>query len=328
MGGQDHPVKLWSVVLGPSGVGKTLAIDKITEYMTGDRHGQPAPIIESASSAARFVEDIEAKPRGLFSRDEFGQFLHQIQNIQYMEEIKDVLLRAYSGSPIERKTKETDISISNHAINILGLTVGETFSDQIRAASLVDGFAQRFNYILAPKDPARPTTDFPICFENDDTPEMKKRKDGIRSAWERVVGHPDLFDAVFEFDQEAISFYKNSFKEMFNEEEVPTSFYRRTAFSAFSYAVIFHTLAAKPGLKVEKDSMSLAIRMIGLHLEAARDLLKNYGLSELELTIQKAEKVKANCENSGKKFDNRALVSGVREIKNAAQARGITELMR
>ncbi len=82
-------------------------------------------------------------------RDEFGQFLSQIQNLRHMEETKDMLLQAYSGSPIQRLTKETQISIRDHAISILGITVGDTFESQIGADSLVDGFAQRFNYIVA-----------------------------------------------------------------------------------------------------------------------------------------------------------------------------------
>ena len=305
------------------------AANKIKEWMAQAVGGQVVPEIASASSAAKFVDCIQAVPKGLLLRDEFGQFLNQIQNLQYMEEIKDILLRAYSNDPIERLTKETQITIRDHAISILGITVGETFLKQIGAESLVDGFAQRFNYIRAEKDPNRSITDFPIYFEEEEMAkaEMKSRLDNFKLGFRNLVKRNDLPDATLTFDPDAVQLFKDSFKGLFVEGEIPGSFYRRAMFAVFSYAAVFHAIAGKMGTVIERDSVSLAVRMVALHLQNARDMLNGYGLSELEKTVQKAEGIRDRLAAQGKPLKPRDLVSGIREIRNAGQAHAIIGLL-
>lgn len=88
-------------------------------------------------------------------------------------------------------------------------------------------------------------------------------------------------------------------------------------FSAFSYAVVFHAIAGNSGTLIERDSMSLAARMVALHLDHARRLLTSYGLSDLEKTVQKAEAIRDRLKGRGKPLKARDLVSGIREIKSA-----------
>jgi hypothetical protein len=323
MGGQLIPPKLWTVVLAPSGAGKTFTATTISKWLEGPSGEKPVPAINSASSAAKFAENLEQTPRGLLFRDEFGQFLSQIQKLRHMEEIKDILLQAYSGSPIQRLTKENQINIKDHAISILGITVVETFEEQIGADSLVDGFAQRFNYLLSQQDPDRQFVDHPIYFEGLNQPEQSNDLERIKTQWHNIIGRNDLPSAEFDFDAEALELFKEGFRKLFRDEDIPQSFYRRAMFSVFSYAVVFHVLSGRIGTTVDRDAM----RMYGSE-PGMKKLLEGFGLSDLEKTIQKAEKLKARLDAKGEKLTKRRLISGVREIPNAAQAAIILDLIK
>lgn len=328
IGGTLMPAKLWTVVLAPSGSGKTFTAATISKWLEGPAGETVVPLIQSASSAAQFAVNLESTSRGLMLRDEFGQYLSQIQNLRHMEETKDMLLQAYSGSPIQRLTKETQIIIPEHAITILGITVGETFESQIGADSLVDGFAQRFNYIISKTDPSRPFVDHPIYFDGLKKPEQSQRLNRIKQQWHHLIARNDLPMAVFKFDDEAINLFKEGFRKLFQDSEIPHSFYRRTLFSVFSYAVVFHVLAGRMGTTVDRESISYAVRMVALHLGTAKDLLNGFGLSDLEKTLRKAEGLKEKVEAKGEKLTTRRLISGVREIKNTAQAKSILDLIK
>lgn len=292
LGGRLMAPLLWTVVLAPSGSGKSFASSTVGRWLTDHNNATVVPLLQNASSAAKFVANIENTPKGLWLRDEFGQFLSQVQNLQHMEEMKDILLRAYSGDAIERRTKAVEIEIKDHALSILGITVEDTFEHQIGAESLVDGFAQRFNYLRAEADPERSMADFPIYFEDQNCPSFQIPFQRMRKSWLNLISRNDLPEAIFEFEPEALQLFKDSFRALFHEAAVPGSFFRRAMFSAFSYAVLFHVIAGKMGTRVGHDSLSLAVRMVALHLDHARKLLDGYGLSQLEKTIRKAEAIR------------------------------------
>ncbi len=328
MGGTLQAPRLWTIALAPSGSGKTYATSTVARWLSDADGKNAVPQLSGASSAAQFVANIEKCPRGMWFRDEFGQFMTQIQNLQYMEEIKDVLLRAYSGDPIERNTREVKIEVRDHALTILGVTVGDTFEKQIGADSLVDGFAQRFNYIRAAADPARSLPDFPIYFENMGSPEVQEPYQRIRKSWLHLIGRNDIQDAVFVFDAAALQLFKANFRSLFEKADIPASFFRRAMFSVFSYAVVFHLIAGRIGTVVGPESVSIALRMIALHLDHARQLLNGYGLSELEKVVRKVEALQCQYKVQNKELKTRDIIARVRDIKTAAQARSILELIK
>lgn len=327
LGGTLHAPRLWTIALAPSGSGKTYATTTVGRWLS-DADGKSAvPQMSGAASAAQFVANIEQCPRGMWFRDEFGQFMSQVQNLQYMEEIKDILLRAYSGDPIERKTREVNIEVRDHALTILGVTVGDTFERQIGADSLVDGFAQRFNYIHAKSDPERPLSDFPIYFEDMDSSEVQVPFQRLRKSWLHLVARNDIPDAVFSFEDDALQLFKVNFRSLFQEADIPASFFRRAMFSTFSYAVVFHAIAGRMGTVVGTESVSIALRMIAMHLDHARQLLNGYGLSELEKVVRKVEALQEKYAAQSRELKTRDIIARVREIRTAAQARAILDLI-
>ncbi|GHG36440.1 DUF3987 domain-containing protein [Paracoccus aerius] len=327
IGGSLQAPRLWIIALASSGSGKSYAIKTVGRWLSDASGNDAVPQLSGASSAAQFVANVAQCPRGIWFRDEFGQFMSQVQNLQYMEEIKDILLRAYSGDPIERKTKEVQIEVREHALTILGVTVEDTFEKQIGAESLVDGFAQRFNYIHAKADPERPLSKFPIYFENMDSPEIQVPFQRLRKTWLHLIGRNDLPDAVFRFDEDALQLFKVNFRSLFEEANIPASFFRRAMFSVFSYAVVFHVIAGRMGTTVGTESVSLALRMVALHLDHARQLLDGYGLSELEKVVRKVEVLQKRYVTQGRELKARDIISGVREIKTAGQAYSILDLL-
>ena len=145
-GTQTISPKTWIVTLADSGAGKTFATSKV-----GKSLGEGVPKLENTSSGVALIQAIQKTPRGVWIRDEFGQYLRSLQTQTHMEKAKDILLSAYNEETLEHITKSDSIVVEDPAFSILGITVNETFLDQVGSESLVDGFAQRFNYLYAEK---------------------------------------------------------------------------------------------------------------------------------------------------------------------------------
>ncbi|MEO1951044.1 hypothetical protein [Thioclava sp.] len=67
--------------------------------------------------------------------------------------------------------------------------------------------------------------------------------------------------------------------------------------------------------------------MIALHLDHARQLLNGYGLSELEKVVRKVEGLQESFQAQGRELKPRDIISRVRDIKTAAQARSVLALI-
>ena len=142
----------WTIVLAASGAGKTWTQKEIANGL-----GDVAPKIGGSVSAAAFIDELDKNPKALWIRDEFLHLLKQIEQPgNPMMDVKDYLLRIHDNEKISRTTKKYDINIEEPALSILGFNVDATFINGMSAESLIDGFAQRFGYVFADKDPKRP----------------------------------------------------------------------------------------------------------------------------------------------------------------------------
>lgn len=136
---------IWSIVLAESGGGKTWTQKKI-----GAGLADIVPVMESgAASAAAWLQEFAEQPRTLWVRDEFFHLLKAIEQPGPLADLKDYLLRIYDNETIERTTKREQIIAENPALSILGFTALQPFVSGVSPESLVDGFAQRFGFILA-----------------------------------------------------------------------------------------------------------------------------------------------------------------------------------
>lgn len=311
--GQSLKPDLWTVVLASSGAGKTFASSYI-EKTVGVEDSFPEP-----SSAAKFVEDLSHHNNSLWLRDEFAQFLKSIEQQPHLAEMKDYLLRTYDNKKIERRTKKDVVEIDNPALTILGLTVLETFKDNVPPESMLDGFAQRFSYVIARNDPDRKGIDYPIY-------KMSEYHKPIKKHWDSTV--KAIKHDTYNVGAEAEEAFETAFKMLYSGSiEVPMSFFRRILFRSTKYALVYHIMLKKRTKTIDAEDMGWAARVCYMHLQDAAELLSDYNVPDFERIVIRAEEIQAKCLQEGKPFNARALIRGINAIKSAPQANAIIQLL-
>lgn len=312
--GQIVKPDVWTVLLASSGAGKSWTQKTVSKSLGLDELEFKAA---GAASAAVFIEKLEKGNKGIFVRDEFGQFLKALANQSHMEEIKDYLLRIHDNETIERETKKYTARVEDAALTILGFTVWETFPRQVSAEDMVDGFAQRFSYIIAEKDPARPMINYPI---------YHVKTDRWRDKWDSLIGK--IAHTEYVASEEAMDGYRTAFSLMWSAG-IPDSFYRRLLWRAHKYALIYHVMTGQGDRReLTAADYGWAGRVLTLHVQDAMKLLEAHGLSELERLCVSAESVKQKIErDEGRAVTPRDIVRGVYGVKTANEARSILSLI-
>ena len=302
--GQKVKPDLWTILLAESGAGKTFATSSVKNAM-----GIETTFPECVSGAA-FIESMEDRNNSLWIRDEFGQFLKLLET-QQGAEIKDYLLRVFSGETLERKTKKGLVKVDDPALAILGMTVLDTFSDCINAESLLDGFAQRFSYVIAHKDETRKMIDFPVF-------DLRGYRERIRSEWDKIK-NMDIHKA-YSMDDDAMDAFKTSFR-LLATDDIPESFFRRIMFKGVKYALVYHILNGNQSDTLTRQDFAWSGRVSWLHMRDAAELLKCHVSSDLERTLQNVEQVCERLVARNERVTPRRIVQGVRAIKTVAEAK-------
>ena len=302
---------LWTTILAPSGSGKTQATTVLAEVM-------PLRLLPEATSAARFIEEVAKNNRAAWFQDEWAQMLKRMNSQTYAEELKDYLLRIYDNRPIARRTAKGTIEIADPALVIVGTTVRETFLDNVSAESMLDGFMQRFQFVIGDPDPARPPDMFPIYHTMEE-----ENLAPLHQAWDVLKRLPIHDEYVVE--RAAEEAFVDAFKRLFvQNREMPASFFRRIMWRSFKYAIVYHFLLAKVAHVIDAEDVGWAVRVSALHIADARRLLDGYNLNTLETLIRKAEILQSKL---GRKPTPRELIAGIRGINNAAMAYFILEVI-
>jgi uncharacterized protein YlxP (DUF503 family) len=311
-GGANVRPDLWTILLASSGSGKTFASTAI-QKMSGFDSDFP----EAASSAA-FVEALSKNNRGVWVRDEIGQFIKNIESIQHLAEMKDYLLRVADGKRIERSTKKERIVIDDPSLVILGLTVLETFGNVVPPEMLLDGFAQRFNVLIAERDQRKDPRDYAIY-------DLSHSKDRISKEFEEIQATIKE-NTQFELLDRAEDAFRTSFGMLY-KDDLPMSFFRRVMFRGMKYAMVYHALLKKESTKIDEFDIGWGARLSALHLKDASKILIDHGIPDLEKLIRSAERIKESLARDGKVVSARDIVQGVYGIKSTAEARGILSLI-
>jgi Protein of unknown function (DUF3987) len=302
---------LWSVLLAGSGGGKTMTVSVVESVM-------PLRLFPETASAAKFMEALAENNRAAWFQDEWAQTLKRIETQTYCEELREYLLRLHDGKPLARRTIKGSVEIADPALVILGTTVHETFLDNVSAESMLDGFSQRFGFIIGDADPARTPDMFPI-YRVEEAGNLAP----VHAAWKAIAALP--LHPVYEVTAEAEAAFSDAFRHHYQQHrDVPASFFRRVMWRTFKYALVYHVLLCKAEPMIDAEDVGWAVRVAGLHLADARRLLDGYRLTELEAVVVKAEAVQAKF---GRRPTKRELISGVRGIRNGAMASFILEVM-
>lgn len=306
---------VWSVVLAPSGGGKTWTQKRIGAGLDG-----VVPVIESgAASAAAWLEEVETvKGRGLWVRDEFYQLLKGIEQPGPLADLKDYLLRIYDNVKIERTTKRDRIVVEHPALSILGFTALSPFVEGVSAESLLDGFAQRFGFVLAQPDERRRWQDFPVW--SADSAEWAK-------AFQAMI-EPVKTGAEYIATPEAERAFFKAFKRLAGGVGLDESFYRRVMWRAHKYALAYHVIrGAADDPHLTEEDYGWAARWIEIQLADTAELLEMCSRTDISRAIDTAEEIVRKLREKGEPVTARAIVSRTRLIPNAATARFVMDVL-
>jgi hypothetical protein len=312
--GQVVRPDLWSVILAESGSGKTYATNIIEKFLD-----QPATFPEPASSA-KFIEDLARHNNSMWIRDEFAHFLKALDTQPQLAELRDYLLRVYDGKTIERNTKKTQTKIDDPALCILGLSVLESFKNVVTAESMIDGFSQRFSYIIAKRDTQRHMKDYPIY-------DMRPHQDKIKSDWNEVIS--SIKHEKYIVGSNAETAFRESFSLLMPPLiDVPPSFYRRIMLRGVRYALLYHVLLRKETDTLDAVDLGWAGRVCALHVKDAAWLIGDHGLPDLERLCLRAEDVRERVlKEEGRPVTPRDIVRLVHGVKNVGEARALLSMI-
>lgn len=301
---------LWTIVLAPSGAGKTMAHNLIAKA---------APVKSSfpeVASGARFIEAFQQHNFGLWFQDEFAQKLKQIETPNSpLADVKEYLLRAYGYDKIERSTKKETITIEEPCLGILGLNTPESFFKALSPESLLDGFAARFAYVIAERDPARPMLDFPLY-------NIERLTQAAQVAFDKIQALP--LPAAYLVGAEAETAFRESFR-LLCSGEIPEAFYRRILFRAFKYATLYHVILGKASDTLDAEDMGWAARVSSLHLSDMRRIAEQHGL--LGDALKVVRKVRRLRTLGSKPLTARFIQQRVRGVQSADEARALVGLV-
>lgn len=310
--GQSIKMDFWTIVLAESGGGKTWTQSQIGRVLSG-----AVPEFQgSVASAAKFIDELAVAPKGLWVRDEFLQFLRSIEQPgSPMAETKDYLLRIYDNAEIVRKTKQYDVSIPSPALSILAFNALKPFTDGVAPETLLDGFAQRFAYVVARKDPHRKFEDYAIWSVNSD-PWRSEWNDLVRNIlpkYESTAGAEKAFIRTF---------------ATFVKHELDESFYRRILWRAHKYALVYHIIRGKAADKfVDEEDYGWAARLITLQLADASEVLEMCAGSDIGKLIEQCETVADKLIAAKQPVTPRVLMQRVRGLTSASMARFVFDMM-
>lgn len=309
--GQTIRPDIWTVLLAPSGAGKTF-----TQSAVKDFFGDEVEFFPDSASAAKFIEELRDHNKAFWCRDEYAQLLDGIDKQTHMAEMKDYLLRTYDGEKIERRTKKEDIVVEQPALTILGTTVDSTFAKYVTPEMMLDGFAQRFAYAVAKPDPDKIV---PVYT----TRKHQEIKEEIRKSWAITVA--SVKHDNYKVSQLGLHAFKESFHFLMRDGgvEIPMSFFRRILFRGIKYALLYHVILKKDSDELDDIDFGWAGRVCALHLRDVRDLIREHGYGELERKLQKVEALKEKYKAKGKTLTPREVVQGVWGVKTVKEAQDL-----
>ena len=297
----------WIVVLAPSGSAKSWTWRKISDCLPSDDSVGIRSLAEPASGRGLIDGLMDIGGKGIWRRDEFGQWLKWLDTTQGTE-IKDYMLRVYDNQSLVRRVKDQTIEVNAPALVCYGTSVDETIGNCLTAESLLDGFAQRYQWVIARRDDDRNGRDYPLY--KVDTELIKRRG---RELW-NVPIHD-----IYHVTDGAIQAYCQGWRNAW-ETEVPYSFYRRNMWMSFKWAMIYHIVLRDESNYISSEDMQWALRLVREKMGDTLQLLSLMGQSDLQKMVSKARKIQAKVKEKGQSWCPSRLIQGIKSIRSLSEA--------
>jgi hypothetical protein len=310
--GQKVYPDIWSIILAPSGSGKSSVESFLNKLFSEFDIAK----VEPFSTAKSYLNNLSATPKGLLIKDEFAQLLLGMEKQTYLMELKDYFLTTYDNGRIVRATDKGTIEVNEPAISIYGSTVDSTFSTYISQEMLQDGFAQRFNYVYCETRSDKKA----LLTINQDIDHIK---DAFRKSLENIH-HRKYF-----LSDEAEAKYKELYHinvKMF--PGIPYSFFRRTQWKGIKYALLYHVLLNKTSEQIDAEDIIWADRITFSHLIDLNKMLSVYDNSDFSKLIDDVIKLKAKFDDDGRVLKANLVPSYLKNrVKNTNEARLLLDIV-
>lgn len=301
---------LWTVVLAESGEAKTLAVDEVMKILSLDGY-TPVSFLPAPGSDAQWIDDVAADPAAFWLQDEAGKFLRKVLTDTRFHRIKPWMLDAYSGKSISNRLKgEKDKQVIERPMfNFLGLSVSSTWKMDVDLSSMLDGYCQRMNYVIAP---ARTDTDMFEHFLHFNGSEFDIQRAELNELWQ-VLCSQEGATTPYTLDEHVVQYLETwwrGLRQSIGQTSLPGSFVRRIGFAILKYLPVLHFLLGKSRHPIDLETAALATRFAELHFQSALWVLQNYsasGTSNVQKIAAVRNQLLAECKPTSARNINRRL---------------------
>lgn len=307
---------LWSVGLAGSGSSKTLAAEEIDRIVSIGASEVPTRLPTGATDAQWIVE-LHDNNGAFWFQDEVGKCFKAILTQGNYTRIKSWCLDAYSHKPIANRLKSeaSKLAIERPFFTFHGLSVDETWSNDVDLTSMLDGFCQRFNYYLATPRSDTDMFDHFIYFEGE---RVERRRQKLAQIWDALCSQ-DGVGGAYELNHEVLPYLKEWWRDLRNswgKTALPRSFIRRIGFSVLRYLMVLQFLLGKSARLIDVETAELATRFAEYHFLSALHVVQQYdakNTSRIQLISDAAERVSSNGHSVTNREVTRVLSKGQRE---------------
>jgi hypothetical protein len=266
---------LWTIALAESGSAKTLATTRMMNIL-GDGK-PPVQMLPSAATDAQWILDLAENNGAYWFQDEVGKFFDGVLRGNLLARLKPWMLSASSHETISNRLKREmeKLEISKPVFTFFGLSVLSTWRDDIDATSMLDGFCQRHNYVVAQSRTDTDMFEHFLYFEGED---VTAREAGLRELWRALCTQEDAA-ASYQLDQNVLPYLRkrwSGLRDSWSGGLVPASLVRRIGFSVLRYLVVLQFLLGKSRHPIDVETARLATRFADYHLESTREMLQAY----------------------------------------------------
>ncbi|MBI6630889.1 DUF3987 domain-containing protein [Pontibaca salina] len=295
---EKRPI-LWTIVLAPSGSSKTLATDTVTDILSDDGEESNIAMFPNGGTDAQWIIDLDENNGTYVLQDEVGQWIEKVLKDATYARIKPWMLDSYSHKPISNRLKSENqkLTIEDPHFTFMGLSVRETWKDNVNAASMLDGFCQRFNYVMAPPREDTDMFDHFLYFVGEN---VGKQKAELFEIWNALRHQPEAM-GVYQIDKDVMPYLDNwwsSLRAQWGSGALPASFIRRTGFSVLSYLVILQFLLGRSRRPIDIETAELATKYAEFHMECALTMMREYG-DKTSGQIQKVAALRTEMQAKG-----------------------------
>ncbi len=267
---------LWMIGLAPSGSSKTLAPEEVDRIIS--RGATPETVrLATGCTDAQWIVELDQNNGSFWFQDEAGKAFNSILTESNYRRIKQWCLDAYSHKPVANRLKSEKIKlvIERPHFTFHGVSVDETWHDEIDFGSMLDGFCQRFNYYVALERSDTDIFDHFLYFEGEG---VEQRRETLANTWDALCAQEGACEP-YTLNDDVLPFLREwwaGLRETWGQSALPKSFIRRIGFAVLRYLMVVHFLLGKSRRPVDVETANLATRFADYHFLSALHVVQQY----------------------------------------------------